>query len=156
FDANGPGPQFLFLAAMTYQKLGKHDRARQLFAEGNSWIREQRGKDPGAGVPKQYYGWQDWVIEVALRSEASGMILRPAVGASMKLALQGQLAEAARAYVKALADAPDKKTKALIMDELAQFGHVLTAVHVLNSDWKNAAANQSRLTEPNANADSIA
>jgi WD40 repeat protein/tetratricopeptide (TPR) repeat protein len=81
FDANAPGGQFLFLAAMTYEKLGKHDRAKELFAEGNSWIREQRGKDPGTGVPKQYFAWQDWVIEVALQYEASELILGPGVGA---------------------------------------------------------------------------
>src|SRR5436853_81472 len=38
FDANAPGPQFLFLAAMTCQKLGKHARARQLFDECQAWI----------------------------------------------------------------------------------------------------------------------
>src|SRR6516225_6438436 len=38
---------------------------------------------------------------------------------------------------------------------LAAAGDVLTAVHILNNDWKNAAANQSRLTRPNTNADSV-
>jgi formylglycine-generating enzyme required for sulfatase activity/tetratricopeptide (TPR) repeat protein len=154
FDANGPGPQFLFLAAMTYQKLGKHDRARQLLEEGNSWIREQRGKDPGAGVPKQYYSWQDWVIEAALQTEASEMILGPAPDAPRKLALQGQLAAAAKAYARLLADAPDPKTKSRIMDELAQFDDVLTAVHVLHNDWKNAAAAFSKQIELNLKAES--
>ncbi|HUY32808.1 MAG TPA: hypothetical protein VMV69_08505 [Pirellulales bacterium] len=74
FDSNGPGPQFLFLAAMAYQKLDKLDRARQLFDEGCAWLQEQRAKDPGAGIPKQYYSWQDWVIEASLESEAAALI----------------------------------------------------------------------------------
>ena len=58
FDANDPGAQFLFLAALTYHKLDKPDRAKQRLDEGNAWIQEQREKDPGAGVPSLY--WQEW------------------------------------------------------------------------------------------------
>jgi tetratricopeptide (TPR) repeat protein len=156
FDANGPGPQFLFLAAMTYQKLGKRDRARQLLDEGLSWVRGQRAKDPAAGVPKQYGAWQDWVAEVALQSEASDLIVGPITSEPQKLALQGQLAEAVKAYAKALADAPDQRARSRIMDETAQLDGVWTAVHVFQSDWKGAAASYSSRLEQKPNADTLA
>ena len=52
FQANRYGPQFSFLAAMNQQKLGQPELARQLLNEGNQWVREQREKEPGAGVPR--------------------------------------------------------------------------------------------------------
>jgi tetratricopeptide (TPR) repeat protein len=76
FDANGGGPQFSFLAAMVHKKIGNVQRAKQLLDEGNSWVREQRAKDLGAGVP-QTQGWQDWATVVALQYEASDLILGP-------------------------------------------------------------------------------
>jgi hypothetical protein len=84
FDANGGGPQFSFLAAMVHQKMGNSKRAKQLLAEGNSWVREQCAKDPGAGVP-QPQAWQDWATVVTLQYEAFELILGPGV-ASKELA----------------------------------------------------------------------
>jgi tetratricopeptide (TPR) repeat protein len=154
FDANGGGAQFFFLGAMTHHKRGNPARAKQLLEEGNSWVREQCAKDPGEGVPRPHY-WQDWATIVALQSEALELILGPGIaGAPRNLAIQGQTARAAQAYAKALADAPDQKTKAQIMDELAQFGDVLTAFDVLNNDWKNVAARYSRQTELDAKPES--
>src|SRR5206468_2689838 len=60
------------------------------------------------------------------------------------------------AYAKALAEAPDQESRTRILEELAQFDDVLTAQHVLNNDWKNAAANYSKLIELNAKADGVA
>jgi WD40 repeat protein len=78
FDANGGGPQFLFLAAMVQQKLGNHDRAKQLFEEGSSWIQQQRDNDPGcgSGVPRSV-GWHDWCVCVQLQREAARKVIGP-------------------------------------------------------------------------------
>jgi len=117
FDAHGGGPQFAFLAAMVHENLGHHDRAQQLLDEGNSWIREQRAKDPGAGVPRPNI-WQDWATAVALQFEASDLILGSVVGAPRQLILQGQAAQAVQAYATALAEAADKDSRSRILEEL--------------------------------------
>ena len=129
FDANHPGQQSMFLASMIYQKLGKHDRARQLLDEGYAWVREQCAKDPGAPVPRQYYSWQDWIIDVGLQSEAIDLILGPIASEPKKLAFQGRLEEAATAFAKEYADAPDEISKSRVLDDLVQFEAVLTTLH---------------------------
>ncbi len=77
-DASGG---FSFLAAMAHYRLGNQDRARQQLKEGNSWIRQQREKDPGAGAPRQYY-WAEWAFMLALQYEATELIDGPAFGAN--------------------------------------------------------------------------
>ncbi|MBI3860812.1 MAG: hypothetical protein HY290_02835 [Planctomycetia bacterium] len=128
FDANDPGPYLLFLAAMTHQKLGHHDRAKQLLEQGNAWVRDQRAKDPEAGVPRPY-GWQDWVTAVSLQREAEDVLLGSGISRPKKLALLGQMAQAADAYAKALADAADLDSKTKILAELAELDDVLTELH---------------------------
>jgi tetratricopeptide (TPR) repeat protein len=78
WGANGGGPQFLFLAAMAQQKLGNHDRAKQLFEEGSTWIQQQRDNDPacGSGVPRPF-SWQDWSVCVRLQREAARKVVGP-------------------------------------------------------------------------------
>jgi tetratricopeptide (TPR) repeat protein len=124
FDANRDGPQFLFLAAMAQQKLGKHDRARKLLEEGNAWVSEKRAKDPKAGVP-QGEAWHYWATVVTLQYEASDLILGPngnklaerAVGdAHFQAALARYLAERGNA---AAAKAARAKARALFERQLA-------------------------------------
>jgi tetratricopeptide (TPR) repeat protein len=125
FDANGPGGHFLFLAAMTYHKLGHQDRAKQLLDEGNAWIEAERAKDPGASVPKPYV-WQDWAPIATLQYEASEIILGPGVGSAKlperpvgEARFLAGLARysAARGNAKA-AEAPRAKARALLEEKL--------------------------------------
>lgn len=150
FDAHDPGNQFWHLAAMNYHHLGNSDRARQLLGRGDAWIQEQLAKDEGPIVPAQYANWWDWVGEVAVQTEATDLILGPIAGEPKKLAVQGQLAEAANAYAKALTDAPDQNARWRILNETARFDGMTTKVHILNSDWKHAAASFTRDLETNA------
>lgn len=150
FEAHEPGNQFWHLAAMNYYSLGNSDKALQLLARGDAWIQEQRAKDEGAIVPAQAGYWWDWVGEVAFQAEATDLILGPIAGEPKKLAVQGQLAEAANVYAKALADAPDQNSRSRILNETALFDGVTAAVHVLNSDWKNAASSFTRDIETKA------
>jgi WD40 repeat protein/tetratricopeptide (TPR) repeat protein len=126
FDANGGDPHFFFLAAMTHYRLGNQDRARQLLKEGNSWIQEQRAKEPGAGVPRPH-SWQDWATVITLQYEASELILGPGVGpdklperAVGDTQFQAALARhfAARGNARA-ADAARAKARALLERQLA-------------------------------------
>jgi WD40 repeat protein/tetratricopeptide (TPR) repeat protein len=127
-----------FYRAMSLFRQGKPDEARKLAIAAAAQMKPLP-IDEQNPLPNDAYPWDDLILWLAYK-EAKAMIrFDEAVGAPMKLALEGQLAEAAKAYAKALADAPDQKTKARIMEELAQFGDVLTAVYVLNNDWKNAA-----------------
>jgi hypothetical protein len=126
FDANDPGPQFLFLAAMTYYKRGNQDRAKKLLDEGNSWVREQREKGPGAGGPGPY-SWSESAVVVPLQYEASESIHGPGFRPN-KLAeravgdapFQAALARhfAARGNAPA-ADAARAKARALLAEKLA-------------------------------------
>jgi len=149
FQANPYGPQFSFLAAIVQQKLGHQDRAKQLFDEGNSWVREQRDKDPGAGVP-QPQAWQDWASVVSLQFEASELVLGPEVGAPRKLALQGDAVQAAQAYAKALAEAADQGSQSRILEELAQFDDVLAALRPLVPDDPRIQQSHRRMIERTA------
>jgi formylglycine-generating enzyme required for sulfatase activity len=126
WGANSGGPQFLFLAAMVQQKLGKSDRARQLLEEGNAWLRQERAKDPKAGVPRSQ-GWQDWATVATLQYEAFDLILGPrarpkelaerAIGeAQFQAALARHFAERGN---KPLADAARTKARALFEKQLA-------------------------------------
>jgi WD40 repeat protein/tetratricopeptide (TPR) repeat protein len=124
FDANRDGPQFMFLAAMAQQNLGKHDRARKLLEDGNAWVSEQRAKDPKAGVP-QGEGWHYWATVITLQYEASDLIFGPnvnklperAVGAAnFQAALARHLAERGNA---AAAKAARAKARALFERRLA-------------------------------------
>ncbi len=58
----------------------------------------------------------------------------PGVGAPRKLALRGETAQAAQAYAKALAEAPDQDARSRILDELALFDAVFAAVHRILPD----------------------
>jgi tetratricopeptide (TPR) repeat protein len=58
----------------------------------------------------------------------------PGVGAPRKLALRGETAQAAGAYAKALAEAPDQDARSRILDELALFDAVFAAVHRILPD----------------------
>lgn len=126
--ANAGGTQFTFLAAMVHHMLGHGDQAKQLVAEGNAWMREQRAQEPGGTVPSPY-SWQDWAVFVGLQAEATDLILDPEAGSPRKLALTGQMREAVEAYSKALADAADEDSMLQLISELAQFEDVLTAIH---------------------------
>lgn len=152
FDANEPGNQFWYLAAMNAYRLGDLDKARQLLARGNSWIDEQLGADEFELIPPQNVNWWDWVGEVALQAEAAELILGPIAGEPKKLVLQGQIPEAARAYAVALAAAPDRPAKRRIVAEMAALDRFLPAVYVLNRDWNNAAASISRQVQTNADS----
>jgi tetratricopeptide (TPR) repeat protein len=127
FDANDPGAYFLFLAALTYHKAGNPDRARQRLDEGNSWLREQREKDPGSGVPRSQF-WQDWAAIVTLQYEASELILGSSTGsnqlperavgdARFQVALARHLAERGNAP---LADAARAKARILFEEKLVK------------------------------------
>ena len=70
FEANAPGGSFIFMASKAHQQLGNQDRARQLFEDGNEWVRNLRANDPGSGIPKPY-AWQDWAIIQILHREAT-------------------------------------------------------------------------------------
>jgi WD40 repeat protein/tetratricopeptide (TPR) repeat protein len=84
FDADDPGPWYMFLAAMNDQKLGRRDRARKRLDEANAWLRGEREKDRGAGVPRPHE-WRDWAYWIALQYEACESIEGPGAG-SEKLA----------------------------------------------------------------------
>jgi WD40 repeat protein/tetratricopeptide (TPR) repeat protein len=125
FDANGPGSQFLFLAAMIYHKLGNQDRAKQLLDEGNAWVQEQRDKDP-AGI-RQHVSLQESAFVVALQYEASELIAGPGMGANKlperpvgEAQFQAALARhfATRGNAKA-ADAARAKARPLLARQLA-------------------------------------
>src|SRR5262249_34687946 len=82
FNANDPGGAFLFLAALTYHKLGDANRAKQRLDEGNAWIREeQRATEPAAGTPRPH-AWQEWAIGATWQYEASELIQGTAVEAN--------------------------------------------------------------------------
>jgi WD40 repeat protein/tetratricopeptide (TPR) repeat protein len=155
FDSGGAAPQFLFLAALTHHKLGNQELAKKRLEQGNSWVRAQCAKDPGAGVPRDF-SWHDWSHVLSLQTEAIDRILGPAAGASRKLVLQGQTVRAALAYAKELADASDKSSRSRIMDELAQFGDVLTALHRRLRDNLPIQEAYRRMVEKTAGANATA
>jgi Flp pilus assembly protein TadD len=153
FEVDPPGEYFAFLAAIVQQKLGNLDRSRQMLEEGCTWVRERRASDSGSLIPNPY-GWQDWATIVGLQAEAVDLILGKVAAEPRKLALRGQLVEAAQLYAKALATSPDEASRLRILDEMALFGGMETAVFVINNDWKSAAASYSLQVE--ASTDSIA
>lgn len=153
YDVNDPGPQFWFLAASNYQKLGKLKRARQLLDQGNNGIRRQVEKNPKLAIPEGYT-WQDWVTEAGLQQEANTLILGELSGDPTKLAQQGQTMQAASLFAKALASAPDEAARLRIIDAMRPFYGMTTAAYVLNRDWKNAAASDLKRVE--TGSDSVA
>src|SRR5262249_38327552 len=127
FDANGGGPQFMFLGAMAHYQRGNLIRAKQLLEEGNAWVREASAKDPRAGVPRPYT-FHDWASVIVLQHEASELISGPGVRSvrlperavgdaqfqaalARHFAARGNAPAAAAAAAKACALFPEKLAK---------------------------------------------
>ncbi len=69
FAENDGGPAFQFLAAISHHRLEQTDRAEQLLEEANTWLQQQRDRDPENVIPKGHT-WQDWVVYLTLQREA--------------------------------------------------------------------------------------
>jgi len=109
---------------------------------GNNRILFELGTNPGKVMVKE--------IVILKKFEGNESILGPGVGAPRKLAIQGQTAQAAQAYAKALAEAPDQNSRTRILDELPQFHGVLTALHRLLPNDKQIEEAYRRMVEKTA------
>jgi WD40 repeat protein/tetratricopeptide (TPR) repeat protein/energy-coupling factor transporter ATP-binding protein EcfA2 len=106
---------------------------------GNNRILFELGTNPGKVMVKE--------IVILKKFEGNESILGPGVGAPRKLAIQGQTAQAAQAYAKALAEAPDQNSRTRILDELPQFHGVLTVLHRLLPNDKQIEEAYRRMVE---------